>query len=143
MNTKKIYLAGGMSKFGKNNYDESDKWRKHCKEILNNRTYKYNLDIVNPNDYFNFKGVTYKSQREVMEFDLNKVRNSDLIIVNFNDPQSLGTMAELAIAYEKRIPIIGLNEDRNELHPWQIEMCSRIFDTMGEMLMYVKDYYLT
>lgn len=141
METKKIYLAGDMSKFGKENFDESDEWRKYCKEILNYRTYKYNLDIINPNDYFNFRGVTYKSQREVMEFDLNKVRNSDLMIVNFNDPQSLGTMAELAIAYEKRIPIIGLNEDRNELHPWQIEMCSRIFDTIGEMLMYVNKLY--
>ena len=77
-----------------------------------------------------------------MEFDLYKVRNSDLIIVNFNDPNSLGTMAELAIAYEKRIPIIGLNEDRNELHSWQIEMCARIFDNIGDMIMYVKDYYL-
>ncbi len=78
-----------------------------------------------------------------MEFDLNKVRHSDLIICNFNDIYSLGTMAELAIAYERRIPVIGLNVDEQTLHPWQIEFCTRIFNDMDEMLDYVKDFYLT
>lgn len=143
MQNKTIYLAGGMSKFGKDNFTQGNKWRQDCKQILTNQKFKYNLDVINPNDYFNFKSVTYKSQREIMEFDLYKVRNADLIIVNFNDPYSLGTMAELAIAYERRIPIIGLNEDRNELHPWQIEMATRVFDNLGKMLMYVQDYYLS
>ena len=78
-----------------------------------------------------------------MEFDLNKVRNSDLIIVNFNDMYSLGTMSEIAIAYEKRIPIIGLDTDNQNLHPWQIEMTNRIFSNIDEMLNYIKYYYLT
>jgi len=52
-----------------------------------------------------------------MEFDLNKVRHSDLIICNFNDMFSLGTMAELAIAYERRIPVIGLDINKQTLHP--------------------------
>ena len=62
------------------------------------------------------------TQHEGMEFDLNRVRSSDLIIVNFNDVYSLGTMAEIATAYERRIPIIGLNENNQDLHPWQTEM---------------------
>lgn len=79
-----------------------------------------------------------------MEFDLYKVRNSNLIIVNFNSPASLGTMAELAIAYEKRIPVIGLCEgDAGTLHPWQTEMCTRIFTDMYELTAYVNDYYLS
>lgn len=51
-----------------------------------------------------------------MEFDLNRVRNSDLIIVNFNDMYSLGIMAEIAIVYERKIPVIGLNETKQSLH---------------------------
>ena len=77
-----------------------------------------------------------------MEFYLNKVRNSDLIIVNFNDMWSLGTMSEIAIAYERRIPVIGLDVDKQNLHSWQIEMCTRIFDNIDEMLDYVEDFYL-
>ena len=78
-----------------------------------------------------------------MELDLHKLRNSNLVIVNFNDMYSLGSMSELAIAYDRRIPIIGLDVNKQELHPWQIEMCNRIFDDMDEMLDYVEDYYLT
>lgn len=134
-----------MSKFGKDNFEEGNKWRKYCIDTLINYECDYKVKVVNPNDYFNFKEEppTYKSQREIMEFDLNNVRNSDLIIVNFNDMWSLGTMAELAIAYERRIPVIGLDVDNQNLHPWQIEMCTRIFNNIDEMLDYVEDFYLT
>ena len=140
-----IYLAGGMGKFGKDRFFESDNWRKYCKTTLENyETDRYKVHIINPNDYFSFADETprYASQREVMEFDLNKVRRSDLVIINFNDMYSLGTMAELAIAYERRIPVVGLNEHNDELHPWQIEFCNRIFDNIDEMLDYVEDFYL-
>lgn len=134
-----------MSKFGKDNFEEGNKWRKYCIDTLTNYECDYKVKVVNPNDYFNFKEEppTYKSQREIMEFDLNKVRHSDLIIVNFNDMWSLGTMSEIAIAYERRIPIIGLDVDKQNLHPWQIEMCTRIFANIDEMLDYVEDFYLS
>lgn len=139
-----IYLCGGMGKFGKNEFYKSNDWRRYCKDVLENYECNYKVKAINPNDYFNFKEEIpqYKSQREVMELDLHKLRNSDLVIVNFNDMYSLGSMAELAIAYDKRIPIIGLDIDNQELHPWQIEMCNRIFSDIDEMLDYVEDYYL-
>ena len=77
-----------------------------------------------------------------MNFDLNKLRDSNLVIVNFNDMYSLGSMSELAIAYERRIPVIGLDIDKQELHPWQICMCERIFNDIDEMLDYIQDFYL-
>lgn len=133
-----------MGKFGKENFDEGNQWRIICKDSLENFEGKFNVKVINPNDYFNFKEEppAYKTQREIMEFDLNKVRNADLIIVNFNDMYSLGTMSEIAIAYEKRIPIIGFDLDNQTLHPWQIEMSNRIFDDIDEMLEYVQHYYL-
>lgn len=145
MNNYCIYLAGGMGKFGKNNFDEGNRWRVYCKEALENCECDHKVKATNPNDYFNFieKSPTYDTQREIMEFDLNKVRNADLIIANFNDVYSLGTMAEIAIAYEKKIPIIGLNKYKLNLHPWQVEMCNRIFGDIDEMLDYVRNYYLT
>ena len=133
-----------MGKFGKENFEESNMWRIYCKNTLENCECDYNVKAINPNDYFNFKQEVprYASQREVMELDLHKLRNSDLVIVSFNDMYSLGSMAELAIAYDRRIPIIGLDVDNQELHPWQIEMCNRIFSDIDEMLYYMEDYYL-
>ena len=134
-----------MGKFGKDNFEKSNTWRIYCKNTLENCECDYNVKAINPNDYFNFKEEQprYVSQREVMELDLHKLRNSDLVIANFNDMYSLGSMAELAIAYDRRIPIVGLDIDKQELHTWQIEMCNRIFSDIQEMLDYVEDYYLT
>ena len=145
MKNFQIYLCGGMGKFGKENFKESNTWRIYCKNTLEICECDYNVKAVNPNDYFNFveEPPRYVNQREVMELDLNKLKKSDLVITNFNDIYSLGSMAELAIAYDRRIPIIGLNANKQELHPWQIEMCNRIFDDIDEMLDYVEDYYLT
>jgi len=141
MKDMKIYLAGGMSKFGSENFKEAQQWRLHCKRELED--YEF-LTIVNPNDYYNFiQPPVHKSEREVMEYDLHHVRNSDLLIINFNDVYSLGSMAELAIAYERKIPIIGLNADSQKLHSWQVCMCNRIFDNLFEMIEYVKDFYLS
>ena len=146
MREMNIYLAGAMGKFGKENFDKGNNWRCYCKEVLETKGENNGIDVIatNPNEYFSFRDIKpkYASQREVMEFDIHKVRNSDLIIINFNDVYSLGSMAELAIAYERRIPVIGLNEDNQELHPWQIEFCTRIFTDVDDMLDYVEWFYI-
>ena len=148
MNEYKIYLCGGMGKFGKDEFDKGNAWRVYCektlKDFMKNGCTDYKVKVHNPNYYYNFlqEPPIYDNPREVMEFDLNLVRRSDLIIINFNDMYSLGSMAELAIAYERRIPIIGLNVDKQNLHPWQVEMCSKIFNDIDKMLDYVEDFYL-
>ena len=139
-----IYLCGGMGKFGKENFDEGNKWRKYCKQTLETCECEYRVRAINPNDYFNFvdEPPKYNNQNEVMRLDLYKLRSSDLIIANFNDMYSLGSMSEIAIAYDRGIPVIGLNEDGQDLHPWQICMCERIFNNIDEMLDYIEDFYL-
>jgi len=141
-----IYLSGGMGKFGKENFEESDKWRRYCKNALENyENGIYMANVINPNDYYSFRDEIpkYKSDAEVMRFDLHKLRNSNLVIVNFNDKQSLGSMAEMAIAYDRGIPIIGLDVDKQELHPWLTCMCERIFNDIDEMIDYIEDFYLS
>lgn len=98
--------------------------------------------FFNPIDYYSFEEVRYKTQREVMNFDLNALRNSNLVIVYFNDPSSLGTCAELAIAYDMKIPIIGINKDNKELHPWLECFCDRICESLKEAVEYVVEFYL-
>lgn len=138
-----IYLSGGMQKFGAENFEESNKWRTYCKDALTSHECGYRVRVCNPNDLFNFKDEPqYTSNREVMNLDLHKLRQSNLVIVNFNDRWSLGTMSEIAIAYDRNIPIIGVNELEQDLHPWQECMCERIFNNIDEMLDYIEDFYL-
>ena len=139
-----IYECGGMGKFGKDNFNEGNAWRKYCKQTLENYECDYKVRVINPNDFFNFRDEPpqYETQSEVMRLDLHKLRNSNLVIANFNDMYSLGSMAEIAIAYDRRIPVIGLDIDNQELHPWQVCMCERIFGNIDEMLDYIQDFYL-
>lgn len=139
-----IYLAGGMCNL---DFEEQKKWRDLINEDLHiynkfNLNEKYNLNILKPTDFYNFEKVEYKSQKEIMKFDLNLVRNSDLIIVNFNDPKSIGTAMELLLANENHIPVIGLNEGNKKLHPWLIECCTRICDTYDELIEHIGRFYL-
>lgn len=139
-----IYLCGGMGKFGKDNFDEGNKWRKYCKQALETCECDFRVRAINPNDYFNFvdKPPQYNTQDEVMRLDLHKLRNSNLVIANFNDMYSLGSMSEIAIAYDRGIPVIGLNESNQDLHPWQVCICERIFTNIDEILDYIQDFYL-
>jgi nucleoside 2-deoxyribosyltransferase len=144
MRDYEIYLCGGMTKF-KDNFEKGNKWRVYLKAYLEDSVTNYNVYVTNPNDYYSFAENAYKydTESEVMRFDLYKLRKSNLVIVNFNDAYSLGSMAEIAIAYDRGIPIIGLNEDGQTLHPWHIEMVEKIFTDIDELLLYVKRFYLT
>ena len=70
-----VYLSGGMSKYGKENFDMGDSWRRYCKKAL--ETYdnvQYKVFCINPNNYFNFTQdpPLYESQREVKVSSLIK-----------------------------------------------------------------------
>lgn len=139
--TKEIYLAGGVSGLS---FDEANQYRQDIKVALMsmNGDHIYSCNVCNPMDYYNFESQYHETEKEIMRFDLDRVRNSDLIVVNFNSPKSLGTMSELAIAYDRHIPIIGLNECGDILHPWQEEMCNRIFTDTEELIEHIINYYL-
>lgn len=141
METVKIYLSGAM---GSLSFEEQSKWRKKIINAIKYGDYdcSKNAAFFNPVDYYNFKEKNHKTEREVVEFDLNALRNSDLVIVNFNDPLSLGTCAELAIAYELKIPVVGINKDGFELHPWLLEFTTRMCESIKEAVEYVVNFYL-
>ena len=63
---EKIYLAGGMQNL---TFKEQTEWRDYIKRSLKNEYLK--LEIVDPTNYYNFETVSYDSNREVKEWDLN------------------------------------------------------------------------
>lgn len=138
----KIYLSGGMESFGKDNYEKSNNWRLDVKDWIEKMT-DNKVKVFNPNDHWNFTmDESTINERECMDYDIWQLRNSDLVIYNNNDPYSRGSMAEIAIAYERKIPIIILNEDDNALHCWMKCMSNRVFDDREDMMYYLAEHYL-
>ena len=136
----RIYLSGGMSGLS---FEEQSKWRQQFKDAI---TYNYETEkkvhFFDPTQYYNFEENRHKSEFEIMEFDLNALRKSDLVVVNFNQPSSIGTAMELMLAKELNIPIIGLNKDKKEIHPWLECCCNRMCDDMRELVTHVVEFYL-
>lgn len=142
MGKMKIYLAGGM---GGLSYDEQIKWRRDfataLMESLGGRT---SFEVTIPPYYYPVDDIRVQdSEREVMEFLINRLRHSNLIVVNFNVPRSIGTAMEVATARELRIPIIGINPTDEEIHPWLMESCTKMFKDMSWAVEHIKEYYLS
>ncbi len=143
MENKLIYLAGGISNLSR---DEQWQWRKDVRtkifESIDFYGYDYMPMFFNPLMHYTVDDEVHKNEREVFELETYNVRKSDLVIVNFNAPESIGTAMELAIAKENRIPVAGLNEDGVELHPWLVECTTRMCDTFDELIDYVACQHL-
>lgn len=145
MKTFKIYLAGGMQNLS---FEEQNSWREKVRKELEQHYYngnvKYHLDIINPCKYYNFQEPEkYDTQTEVMRFDLHHVKTSDLVVVNFNDPNSIGTAMEIATCYERGIPVIGFVEKTTALHSWINCSCEKILPALDDMIDYIVDFYLS
>jgi nucleoside 2-deoxyribosyltransferase len=139
MRNYKIYLSGGMSGL---NFEEQTKWRKLVKDGIYCCDFDKHILFFDPTEHYNFEQKEQKTEKEPFNYDLYQLRNSGLVIVNFNKPDSLGTAMEVMLAYELRIPIIGLCEEDVELHPWLIECCTRICTDMNELIDHVVKFYL-
>ena len=137
MKNNTIYLAGKMSGLS---IEEMAQWRNDFKFKLKCNTDKFH--IVSPTDYYSFEVKKHKTEREVMDYDLWIVRNSSLIVVNLDYPNSLGTAIELYEANKHcGIPVIGFGTIEN--HPW-IEECVTVkFDTMDEVIEYIMEFYMS
>lgn len=140
MEALKIYLSGSMSGV---TFEEQSKWRQMVMNAINYQ-YEHEKKVVffNPVNYYNFIERQHKSEKEIMEFDLYNLRNSDLVIVNFNNIWSIGTAMELMLAKERRIPVIGWNSSGEELHPWLAECTTRLCDNLRETVEHVVNFYL-
>ena len=132
MSKLRVYLSGAMSDIPKN---DSTVWRHYVKVQLPE------LSFFNPWDHWDFD-MENVEEREAMNFDLWQLRRSDLVVVNFNYVKSLGTMAELAIAYDRGIPILGIATGNDPLHPWQTSMCQKLFSDVDSCIEYLREHYV-
>jgi hypothetical protein len=138
-----IYLAGKMSGLS---IEEMSQWRNEFKikfnqQFANSLYISIPFNIVSPTDYYSFAEKKHKTEKEVMDYDLWIVKNSTLVVVNLDYPNSIGTAIELYEANKHcGTPVIGFGTTIN--HPW-IEECVTVkYDTMDEVIEYILEFYL-
>lgn len=140
-----IYLCGKMSGL---NLRQMNEWRITLKDALDfsaKTISNVKVNIVNPVDYYNFENPTHQSEFEVMQFDLNKVKKSDIVIANTEGLNtSIGSAIEIYEANKRDIPVI-MYDPKHEywsVHPWLKECTSRVETTIDDLVQYVAEYYL-
>ena len=130
--------------------NKAEEWRKYVKEVFDR--YSDNYKIINPTDYYQYGRNYHKTDKEVFRFDLRKVDNSDIVLVNLNDiRKSIGTCIEVYEAYKNSIPIIGFLDDEltveemiKQIHPWIYCCVDRIEtgeNSLNKAINYIIDYY--
>lgn len=129
-NKLKIFLSGGMTGLTKK---EASHWRTLFKmaDIYQCIIFKDPTYLYEPSD-----NTDQLYEKEAMRYDLYCVKQSDVIIVNFNSLSSIGTAQEVMYAHILNKPIIGMVEkDKyDQLHPWYKEECIKIFKYKPEEL---------
>ena len=140
-----IYLGGKMSGLSKDGYI---RWRKELTDALYDESVLVgsNIQVINPATYFDFDNMDRHLEKEVMQFDLNMVRQSDIVIVNVDDvSSSIGTAVELYEANLLNIPVIAYTYSgvvNDSIHPWIQECLSTVQMCKQELIDYVRDFYM-
>lgn len=142
-NKKMIYISGKMSGLP---HDKMMKSRKKITAFLEELISIRGVDwkVANPATFYNYKNNVHKSEREIMQFELNLVRNSDVVIVKLEDiNDSIGSCIEVYEAYKNNIPVIayGYDKDWDMAHPWIKECVTRREDDVVYACMYIAEFY--
>ena len=140
MGALKIYLAGQVKGLD----DEGSGWRENITKQLkaiaewaNKRVY-----VFDPTKSFSYAERKHKTVKQIKEYYMYKIRNSDVVIVNVDNTNlSIGTAQEVQFAVDHNIPVLGWGT--HDIYPWIGEVdCQVVFDSMAELTDYVRDYYL-
>jgi len=137
MSKPKIYLAGKMSGL---TMEEMNSWRLRASMLLEGYV---GVHTENPCHYYNFEiDPSSFSDKECKEFDLWLVKNCDLILVNLDFPDSIGTAIEMELG--TRIwnkPLIAFG-NISDTHPWMRESITKHCETMEQAIEYIANFYL-
>ena len=141
-----IYECGEMSNC--KSFEEMNTWRVCLKTAIKQiaENVGINVRVTNPVDYYNFREQRHQTELEPMKFDLAKVNESDLVVVNLDGLKtSIDSIIECYEAWKSNIPVLafGNKEDYENLHPW-VQCCiTRRDKNYRECINYISDFYMT
>ena len=144
-----VYLAGFIS----TEYPESIEWRLRVAPILEAAGFVVLTPMKGKqklNEETKDGGITttITTSKSIILRDRMDVRNAKVILAhleNFGSPRPLlGTISELAWAWDQRTPVIGIAKAENYLmrqHPFLIEFISHYEETEDAAIAFLKRYY--
>ncbi len=124
--TTKVYLCGPINGCTD---EEAKDWRAEVK--------RYFLASIDPmkRDY---RGKELTNYREIVDLDKRDIRNSDIILVNYDKP-SVGTSMEVFYAWTLGIPVIVWCKSDAKPSPWLIYHSTSIVHSLDEVIAKIKE----
>lgn len=132
--SKRIYLCGPMMDETANNAIE---WRQAAHKRLGD-----NFTILDPMRR-NFKDREVDSANEIVEFDLQDVRDADIVLVNYSK-NSIGTSMEVFYASNdlKKFVVAFSPFPFKECSPWMVRFCTKILPSLDEAIDYINEHFV-
>lgn len=141
----KIYTVGKMSGLP---YEKQMGWRTELEYTLNKFTDEP-VTVINPPLFYNYEAHNHRSEAEIKEWELSKLRECDIVVVNLDGiDSSVGSHFELAFADAinqfggRHIFVIGIGDDSN-VHPWIRESLFRTEATAEAASRFIAEYLVT
>ena len=127
---KKIYLSGPIMD---EHSGTAREWRNAAKTLLGSE-FK-TLDPMRRK----FVDRQVDSANEIVEFDLQDVRDADIILVNYNTA-SIGTSMEVFYAsYNLGKFVVAFSPfEYRDCSPWMARFCTKILPTLEDAVSYIK-----
>ena len=131
---KKIYLSGPIMD---EHEGEARKWREVAKGLLQNH-----FMILDPMRR-NFKDREVDSANEIVEFDLQDVRDADILLVNYNKA-SIGTSMEVFYAAHNlgKFVISFSPFGFKDCSPWMVRFSTKILGSLEESTQYILENFV-
>jgi len=132
---KKIYLCGPiMDETG----GAARMWRRVARRKLGRQ-----FALLDPMRR-NFKDREVDSANEIVEFDLQDVREADILLVNYSKP-SIGTAMEVFYAAHDlgKFVVAFSPFTFKDCSPWMVKYCTKILPTIDAAIVYIKEHFLS
>ncbi len=131
--TKSIYLCGPIMDATS---DESKTWRQRAKERLAGR-----FILLDPMRR-DFRDREIDSANEIVEFDLQDIRNADMLLVNYSKA-SIGTSMEVFYAAHDmgKFVIAFSPYEYQDMSPWMVRYCTKILPSLDNALEYSEKHF--
>jgi nucleoside 2-deoxyribosyltransferase len=133
MSAKKIYLCGPIQDCPET---DSKDWRQRAKERLAGR-----FILLDPMRR-NFRDNEIDSANEIVDFDLQDIRDADLILVNYLKP-SIGTAMEVFYAAHDlgKFVITFSPVPYRNCSPWMVRFSTKILPNLDDAIGYIETHF--
>ena len=131
---KKIYLCGPIM-------DEHEgvarAWREEAKKRLS-----HEFILLDPMRR-NFKDREVDSANEIVEFDLQDIRDTDILLVNYSK-SSVGTSMEVFFASQNlgKFVVAFSPYSFKDCSPWMVRFCTKILPSLEAATGYIREHFL-